>query len=146
MYILRMLYVPVESVTVIFAFGRSRIMVSFTPDVTAGPVPAVPGSRGVGSVCVPIGVNWPVPVVHVPHEGTAGGPAGAITGWPLFQFASVLQSPLESFHHTAGTRLSFRYSTSPRDTSTSIFVVPFLYPLSFAVLAYCQKLQGCATP
>ena len=49
MYNLRMLYVPLESVTVIFALGRSRMTVSFTPDVIAGPLPAVPGNRGTGS-------------------------------------------------------------------------------------------------
>ena len=55
MYNLRMLCVPVESVTVIFAFGRSSMTVSFEPEV--GPLPAAPGNRGVGSVWVPIGVN-----------------------------------------------------------------------------------------
>ena len=42
-----MLCVPVERVTVMLAFGRSRMTVSFCPAV--GPVPAAPGSRGVGS-------------------------------------------------------------------------------------------------
>ena len=42
-----MLCVPVERVTVMLAFGRSRMTVSFCPEV--GPLPAAPGSRGVGS-------------------------------------------------------------------------------------------------
>ena len=75
-----MLDVPVESVTVMFALGRSRMTVSLSPEVTAGPVPASPGKRGVGSVCVPKGANCPVPVVQVPQDGIVGGPGGATTG------------------------------------------------------------------
>src|SRR5829696_997182 len=100
-----MLCDPVERVTVMLAFGRSRITVSFCPDV--GPLPAAPGSRGVGSVCVPIGVNCP------------GDEIGTIGGCPLFQFASVLQLPLLSFHQSAGISWSFRYSRPPWTTSKS---------------------------
>src|SRR5436305_4020072 len=98
-----MLYDPADRVTVTLAFGRSRIAVSFCPAV--GPLPAAPGSLGVGSGPVASGVNCP------------GEEIGTIAGCPLFQFASVLQSPLLSFHQTAGTSWSFRYSRPPWATS-----------------------------
>src|SRR5438067_24801 len=104
-----MLYEPDESVTVIFAFGRSRITVSFWPEVT--PLPAAPGKRAVGKVCVPTAVNWP--------ELTMG----TIGGCPLFQLVKVPQSPLLSFIQTAGTKESFKYSISPWATSTSRLAV-----------------------
>src|SRR5258705_12430083 len=95
MYSLRMLCVPEESVTVTLVAPRSNMTVSFAL-----------GRRGVGRVCVPIGVNWPGP-------GTGG-----VGVCPLFQFASVDQSPLESFIHTAGLSISLRYSIPPWATWT----------------------------
>src|SRR3954466_5356404 len=123
-----MLCVPVESVTVMLALGRSRMTVSFDPAV--GPVPAAPGRRGTGSGPVATGVNCP------------GEAIGTIAGWPLFQLVSVLQSPLESFHQTAGMSWSLRYSTPPWTTSRSRLELPELKLLSRPVLAYCQKVQG----
>ena len=126
-----MLCEPVESVTVMFAPGRSRITVSFDPAV--GPLPAAPGIA---------------PPAAGRHErrscpGICGGAMGVC---PLFQFASVLQSPLELFIHTAGMSWSFTHSISPRETSTSVFDVLLLLPLSFIVLAYCQNCHGCVVP
>src|SRR5262245_28962477 len=146
MYSLRILDVPDESVAVMFALGRSKMTVSLRPEVTAGPVPAVPGSRGVGRICVPIGVSCPVPVLQLPHDGTPGGPGGGTTGWPLFQFVSVLQSPLLSFIQTAGMSWSLTHSLSPCETSTSVLEAIRLLPFSFIVLAYCQKFHGCVVP
>ena len=60
MYSLRMLYVPEASVTVMLALGRSRMTVSFCPEVV--PVPAAPGNRGVGKGPVAAGNTWPGPV------------------------------------------------------------------------------------
>src|SRR3954465_10520798 len=111
MYSLRMLEVPLESVTVIFALGRSRITVSFTPDVIAGPIPAVPGNRGTGSTPPETAGYWPAAVYGAVG---AGSPAEWLPiGRPLFQFVIVPQSPLELFHQTAGTIMSFTYSISP---------------------------------
>jgi hypothetical protein len=91
--------VPEESVTVMLAFGRSRMTVSCWPEVV--PLPAAPGRRGVGNGPIAAGVTCP-------------GPVTGVTGvCPLFQFASVLQSPLLSFIQTAGMSWSFRNSTPP---------------------------------
>src|SRR5262245_30152556 len=127
-----MLNDPAERVTVMSAFGRSRMTVSFCPEV--GPLPAAPGSLGVGSGPVAAGGNCP------------GAEGGATAGCPLFQFASVPQSPLLSFHQTAGTSWSFRYSTPPWTTLKSRLLLPLLKLFSRPVLAYCQKTQGWVTP
>src|SRR6185369_17097143 len=128
MYSLRISYEPVESVTVMLALGRSRMTVSFTPEVTAGPLPAVPGNRGTGSVVEPTtGVMF----------GNTGGLYGPVCVWlsnvlvtsyvcsgcPLFQLVIVPQSPLASFHHSAGTSISFSRSMPPLSTSASIALV-----------------------
>src|SRR5262245_35302653 len=112
------------------ALARSRITVSCWPDVT--PEPAAPGSRGVGSV-------------SVPTRATCPGPCTGATGvWPLFQLASVDQSPLLSLHQTAGTSWSFKNSTPPLATFMSRLLPPLLKLWSRPVLAYCQNFQGCA--
>src|SRR5947208_2092393 len=103
-----------------FAFARSRITVSLTP-----------GKRVAGSA-LEVGGAWP------------GALIGATGVSPLFQFASVLQSPLVLLSQRAGTRWSFTYSIPPCATSTSTFAVPLLIPCSLAVLAYCQKCHGSA--
>src|SRR5882762_2632042 len=115
-----MFWAPEDSVTVMFAAPRSNITVSFAP-----------GRRGVGSVCVPIGDNCPGP-------GT-----GAVGVCPLFQFASVDQSPLELFIHNAGISKSFKYSIPPCATSTSQLLAPPPIAFTCAVLAYCQNFHGC---
>src|SRR5207253_9899236 len=112
----------------LFAFGRSRITVSYWPDVE--PLPAAPGSRAVGSGPVATGVNCPDMI---------GGWTGVC---PLFQFASRLQSPLLLFIHTAGTRESFRYSISPCEISKSRLLPPFWKLFNRPVLAYCQNCHG----
>src|SRR5437764_12550326 len=94
-------------------------------------VSLVPGSRGVGSVCVPIGDNWPVP-------GT-----GATGAWPLFQLDSVVHWPLVLVTQSAGIRMSLMYSGPPCATSTSQLAAPLPIALTWAVLAYCQNFQGC---
>src|SRR3954463_15136039 len=127
-----MLCEPLDRATVMFAFRRSRMTVSFCPEV--GPVPAAPGSRGVGNVCVPTGVNWP------------GEEIGTIAGWPLFQLVSVLQLPLLSFHQSAGISWSFRYSRPPWATSRSRLLLPLLKLFSRPVLVYCQNDHGWVTP
>src|SRR3954470_5930774 len=95
MYSLRILVDPFERVTVIVALGRSRMTVSFWPDV--GPLPVAPGKRFVGKGAVATGATCPAPVT------------GATTGSPLFQFLPAVpsphvsdQSPLLSFIQTAG--------------------------------------------
>src|SRR5215468_2236161 len=109
MYNLRMLCVPDDSVTVTAETPRSRMTVSF-----------VLGSRGVGTVWVPIGVNWP------------GQTLGIDAGCPLFQFARVDQSPLELFIHIAGMSKSLRYSSPPCATSTSQLLAPPPIALTWA--------------
>src|SRR4051812_8511816 len=104
-----MLVVPEECVTVMLELARSRMTVSLEPAV--GPEPAAPGSRGLG-MTPGCGVSWPAGVMGV----------GA--GCPLFQLDIVAQSPLESFIHTAGTRLSLRASMSPCETLTSTGEMP----------------------
>src|SRR5262245_11289531 len=127
-----MLYDPAERVTVMSAFGRSRITVTVCPEVV--PVPEAPRSLGVGSGPVASGGNCP---------GEAGG---TIAGCPLFQFASVPQSPLPSCHQTAGISWSFRYSRPPWTTSRSRLLFPLLKLFSRPTLVYCQKTQGWVTP
>src|SRR6266567_6235541 len=94
-------------------------------------VSLVPGSRGVGSVCVPMGYNWP------------GPGAGATGAWPLFQFDRVVHWPLVFVAHSAGIRLSLMYSGPPWATSTSQLLPPLLMALTRPVLAYCQNFHGC---
>ena len=114
------------------AVGRSRMTVSNCPDV--GPLPDAPGRRGVGSVCVPMGVSWPAAL------------NGAVTGCPLFQLVSVLQLPLLSPHQTAGMSWSLRNSIPPLSTLKSRLLLPLLKLVSRPVLAYCQKVHGCGSP
>src|SRR5438105_2320682 len=121
-----MLYEPLESVTVIFALGRSRITVSFTPEVIAGPLPAVPGKRGTGSTPPHIAGYWPAAVYGAVGAGSPF--AWLPIGCPLFQFGIEPQSPLESFHQTAGTIKSFTFSISPWATSPSTVVSTVLNP------------------
>src|ERR1044072_3148495 len=112
-----MLYEPLDNVTVMFALGRSRITVSLTPEVIAGPLTAAPGSRGAGNTPPDIAGYWPGAVY-----GAVG--AGSPLAWlpigrPLFQFVIVPHSPLELFHQTAGTIMCATYSISTRETSPS---------------------------
>src|SRR5438105_11420354 len=114
-----MLFVPEESVMVTENAPRSMITVSL-----------VPGKRAVGRVWVPYGPNCPEPVT---------GAAGAM---PLFQLVMFVHWPLVLFIQSAGMRLSLRNSQPPCATSTSMLELPLLYPLSLAVLAYCQNVHG----
>ena len=118
----------------IFALGRSRITVSYWPEV--GPVPAAPGRRATGNGPVVNCGAWPAPT------------CGATIGWPLFQLVSVLQSPLESFHQTAGTSVSRTNSMSPCETSpsTSLSIAGDAVPNGASPLLYCQKCQGWLLP
>ena len=68
---------------------------------------------------------------------------GRVGVCPLFQFVSVLQSPLLSFIQNAGTRLSFRNSTPPLATSPSRLLPPLLKLCKRSPLPYCQNVQGC---
>src|ERR1043166_409017 len=116
-----MLWVPDASVTVTDVLVTSRITESL-----------VPGRRGVGRVCAPIGVSCPEP-------GT--GKTGA---WPLFQFESVVHWPLTFVTQIAGTMTSLTNSGPPWATSTSQLLPPLPIALTRPVLAYCQNFHGCA--
>src|ERR1039457_3833376 len=104
---------PEARVTVMAALGRSRMTVSF-----------VYGRRGVGSVCVPTGVNW------------LGPGTGATGVCPLFQFNRVVHCPSLSFIQIAGTRASLTNSIPP--CATSLSRAP-LFALSPVLVPYCQK-------
>src|SRR5687767_1160249 len=113
-----------------FSLGRLRFTVSSAPVTVLYDASAIPGSLAVGST-------------SVPTRATCPGPwTGADGVCPLFQLARLCQSPLDPFIQTAGTSWSLRNSMFPWATLTSVLLAPRLLPLSLAVLAYCQNVQG----